>query len=84
MNKLIEYLLENPIRTEKWADLAIKFDINPNQSNKHRRGDSARILWERFLKRISNSGQDLEVVKQTFKNGELLFETKKKSSFRIT
>lgn len=78
MNQLIQHLLDNPIRKEKWSELAIKFNINPNQKNKHRRGDTARQMWNDFVKRITNKGYTLETVKEVYKNGELIYETRKR------
>lgn len=76
LNKLVEYLLENE-QTLSWYDLAVKFNICPNGS-KESKANNARKIWKKFLKNLEKNNLDLQVVKQTFKNGELLFETKKK------
>jgi len=74
---MVKYLLKEDSKDFKWYDLAVKFNISEGTKKKSDRGKNAKRIWSNFLKNVENNGQDLEVVKQTFKNGELLFETKK-------
>lgn len=77
--ELIKYLLNSPEKQGKWADLAEKFNINPNQPDRKRRGDSARLMWTNFVRRVTSQGMTLETVKEIYdRNGNLLYETKKK------
>lgn len=73
---LIDHLLLNTKR-EKWSDLARKFNIRPELDNQ-KRAKATNDIWRRFLKKIEKENFDLETVKQTYKNGELVFETKKR------
>lgn len=77
IHPLVDYLLQQDKRKEKWFDLAVKFKIGEGKSRK-KRTDDAHNTWKGFLRKLKRKDLDLEVVKQTYKKGELLYETRKK------
>lgn len=83
IHPMVKYLLKEDIKKVEWYDLAVKFNICPDTKKKAHRAEGAKRMWQRFVKSLEKNGQDLEVVKQTFKNGELLFETKKKAPLEV-
>lgn len=72
---LINYLLENG-KDQKWEQLAEKFNVRADLQGKKRRV-AVNDIWRRFLQKVEKHNLDLKIVKQTFKNGELLYETRK-------
>lgn len=78
IHPMVKHLLKEDIKKTEWYELAVKFNISPGTKRKAHRAFNAKRIWDTFLKVLEKNGQDLEVVKQTFKDGELLFETKKR------
>lgn len=67
----------NPVT---WFDLATKHQIRCELNTKKQRATAANDIWRKFCRIVSKSNSNLEVVKQTFNSqGELLYETKKKT-----
>ena len=84
MNKpLIDYLLSKSGKldeNETWYDIAVKFDLEPANKKrakkdpkykKHAMTKLANDIWRRYVKKKNK----LELSKETYKNGKLMFET---------
>jgi len=75
-NNLIQYLLNQDTRELTWKQLAEKFNVSGSSLND--KANNAHKQWSDFLAGINTQGLSLEVVKQKFKEGELVWETKQR------
>jgi hypothetical protein len=74
--KLVLYLLKNT-KTESWLQLAEKFNIKHNSSDRKRQ-KAANDIWRTFIRKIKRNNTTLDTVKEVYnKDGILIFETKK-------
>lgn len=66
--------------TISWFDLATKHQIRCELNTKKQRRTAANDVWRKFCRIMNKNNSNLETVKQTFNSqGELLYETKKKT-----
>ena len=81
MDKLIKYLLEQDERKLTWKELALKFDIEGVSIND--KAKNAKQLWDNFLSSLQDKNLKLQIVKQKYKEGELVWETKQVTDISV-